>query len=405
MARRDARARRPGTCVGAADRRRALAESAVKGAPAVPRQSDTRRQTHDRRPSARATAAPRRSRSGGIAAATLVPSQPRREPVPKTNFFVARTMRIARAAARRRLVAGRELLRGAAKTRVGDTTSDGAPWSAPRCLDGPARGARCATLPRGGSGGMATATRQQSSPWRRRGDASRRRSRATLDFHARVRACEVATPNLPTPSPSLTSPRRLGRAAEFANAQPTFTMLRSARLLSSPNGARADGGGGGRAPGFAMAADLPQARRRCSQLAAPPTCARHKQAKLARRRLRRKTSAWAEGPCEMTDMHDWWCDGDGKSNWEGVTARAAATRTCAASGDHALKHEEPARASLLLRRRRAARCGGSTRRGAIATPRRTATASRSRASTSSGPKFREQFEPKSALRSVLRCDP
>ena len=43
---------------------------------------------------------------------------------------------------------------------------------------------------------------------------------------------------------------------------------------------------------------------------------------------------------EMTDMHDWWCDGDGKSNWEGKEHAAEDEDLCKKWDTH-LKHDEP----------------------------------------------------------------
>jgi hypothetical protein len=42
----------------------------------------------------------------------------------------------------------------------------------------------------------------------------------------------------------------------------------------------------------------------------------------------------------MTDMHDWWCDGDGKSNWEGKEHASEDEDLCKKWDTH-LKHEEP----------------------------------------------------------------
>ena len=103
--------------------------------------------------------------------------------------------------------------------------------------------------------------------------------------------------------------------------------------------ARADGGADG-AHRAALAADLGkhgEALRKGEPL--PADMPEHKQAKLkaafAEEEVKRKK---VHG--EMTDMHDWWCDGDGKSNWAGKEHAAEDEDLCKKWDTH-LKHEEP----------------------------------------------------------------
>ena len=103
--------------------------------------------------------------------------------------------------------------------------------------------------------------------------------------------------------------------------------------------ARADGDADG-AHRAALAADLRkhgEALRKGEPL--PADMPEHKQAKLkaafAEEEVKRKK---VHG--EMTDMHDWWCDGDGKSNWEGKEHAAEDEDLCKKWDTH-LKHEEP----------------------------------------------------------------